>query len=84
MSVFSATVFDPGVFAVESAPVAEQMTQGRLMDVRRLRAVPFRGPETGARVISPAAIRRARRKFQDTEDEWLLGVLADAEWMEVA
>lgn len=82
MSVFSATVFDPDVFAVD-APVSQQ-TQGLLMDTRRLRAVPFRGPETGARVISPAAIRRARRKFQDTEDEWLLGVLADAEWMEVA
>ncbi len=83
MSVYNPDVFSGSVFDVEVVPVAATQTQGLLFD-RRARAVPYRGPETGARVISPQEIRAARRRFRNTEDEWLLGVLTDAEWMEAA
>jgi hypothetical protein len=72
VSVFSATVFDSDVFDVDAVPVAVT-TQGLRFD-RRARAVPYRGSETGARVISPAEIRRARRRFRNREDEFVLGL----------
>ena len=69
--IYSATVFDSDVFDAAAAPVAA--TQGLRFD-RRARVVPYRGPETGARVISPAAIRAARRRVRNHEDEFVLGL----------
>lgn len=65
--VYSSSIFDSDVFDAEAAVVA--VSQGLLL---KMRPVPYRGPETGARVISPREIRRARRKFREREDEFIL------------
>jgi hypothetical protein len=84
MQAFQVDAFQPDAFQ-EQGVVADTHHAGLLFD-RKMTAVPYQGPPTGARVITRAEIAAAQRRFSSkrTEEEWILGLITDAQWLEAA
>ena len=71
-----------------AVPAASGVPQGLLM--RGMRAVPYNGPTVersiAARQVSAADIAAATARFKrrTAEDEWVLGLITDDQWLEAA
>ena len=68
-----------------AVPVQPAVHSGLLLDPRPMRAVPYNGP-TGSRQVSAADIAAATARFKrrTAEDEWVLGLITDDQWLEAS
>lgn len=90
--LFDPMLFDAVIFDTCSVtpPVTVTQTSGLFLNppkgwkpIDAMQAVPYQGPTITSERISQAKLNAATRKFarRRAEDEWLLGLIDDRQWL---